>query len=497
MKRIKPSDFYPFLISLYPILTLVSHNLDYVNINSILRSIILSILVTLILVTFLSIITKNRDKGNILTAFIMFIFFSYGQVYELLVSTFGSGVRHRYLILGFLLLFLLAGWFLLRSKSISKQLIKFLAISSLAMLLIGAYPFVTSSISSAITRSRNENNTAANSHTSEGEYPDIYVIILDSYTRADVLESIFQYDNTPFVNELRGLGFYVADCSQSNYPGTRYSLSSLMQGNYLQAINPDGSLSPFSQTTVIKALRARGYSVYAFENRSRGHFELGEDKLFSRNNPSFGFSLLHEGLNEFESMLFKTTVFRILSDMPQLAPNLDLVQAEYYEHFQQVKYTLAELPKLPELPGPKFVLVHILVPHEPYIFSADGNYKYTADVYKGYLSNVSYLNNELPTILNDIINKSKTLPIIIVQGDHGPNLKSNKPEIRHAILNAYYVNDDTKALLYSTITPVNSFRIILDSYFNENFELISDKSYYAYGPKEMREEKLVPNVCKQ
>ena len=495
MKRLTLYDLYPLLFSVYPILALNSHNLIYVNFNSIIRSLILAVVVTFVLLSLLTLITKSRDKGSILTLVILFLFFSYGQVYDFLGSLPGGAVRHRFLVGIFLFIFILAIWLVFRTKSIPPFLGKFLSVTSLALVLISLIPIVQNSVTNAISLKSIRNVEMSDLQAENLPKPDIYVIILDLYTRADVLEKKYHFDNSPFLDQLKDLGFYVADCSQSNYPSTRYSLTSLMQGNYLQEINPNGSLTPFSATFVIRSLRSLGYSVYSFENWSKGHFDLGEDKLFSRNNPELSLNILLSGLNEFESMLMKTSMLRILVDMPQLAPGLDLNKAEFYEHYQQVKYTLAELPNLPAMKSPKFVLVHILVPHEPYIFTPDGSYKYVGDVIKGYASNVAFLNNNLPAIMKKIIDNSKIPPVIIIQGDHGPNMKAYDPETRHSILNAYYVNDKADSLLYPAISPINSFRVVFDAYFNGKYGLLPDKAYYAYGPKSMTESNLVPNNC--
>ena len=51
-----------------------------------------------------------------------------------------------------------------------------------------------------------------------------------------------------------------------------------------------------------------------------------------------------------------------------------------------------------------------------------------------------------------------------------------------SILNAYYLPDQNTELIYDSITPVNSFRLILNAYFNANYELLEDKSYFSdYG----------------
>jgi hypothetical protein len=495
MKRLTFTDSYPFLFSIYPVIALSSINLGYINFNSIFRSLVFTLIITSVLIIFLSLITRSKEKGKLLSTGIILIFFSYGQVYDFLKSKISIPVHHRYLFLFFILLLVLITLFILRTRTVSKSLENFLTTTSIILVVISIIPTIKYSVTNAISQSKDKKTVVFNSEIQNLPRPDIYLIILDSYTRADVLKEDFQFDNSSFLNQLKDLGFYVADCSQSNYPSTKYSLSSLMQVNYLQDINPNASLAPFSRTVVTKSLRSLGYSVYSFENWSKGHFDLGEDKQFSRNNPKFGLNLTGSGLNEFESMLLKTTVIRIIFDMPQLVPGFDPLHLEYYEHFEQVKYTLTELPNMPLLAGPKFVFVHIMVPHEPYIFTPEGEYKYNGNVYKGYPANISFINNNLPSILKKIIDNSKIPPVIIIQGDHGPNLNPTPPATRHSILNAYFVNAAAKNLLYPSISPVNSFRVVFDSYFNENMELIPDKSYYAYTPNKMTEENLVPNQC--
>ena len=49
-----------------------------------------------------------------------------------------------------------------------------------------------------------------------------------------------------------------------------------------------------------------------------------------------------------------------------------------------------------------------------------------------------------------------------------------------SIFNAYYLPDQNTGLIYDSVTPVNSFRLILNTYFNTSYELLEDKSYFAY-----------------
>jgi hypothetical protein len=63
-------------------------------------------------------------------------------------------------------------------------------------------------------------------HPGNRDLPDVYYIVLDGYGRADVLSSIFNYDNSEFIEFLKEKGFYVGERSHSNYIETYLSLTS-------------------------------------------------------------------------------------------------------------------------------------------------------------------------------------------------------------------------------------------------------------------------------
>ena len=83
------------------------------------------------------------------------------------------------------------------------------------------------------------------------------------------------------------------------------------------------------------------------------------------------------------------------------------------------------------------------------------------------------------------MNETDHQPIIIIESDHGTSFDFdwNNPtnemlKQRLSNLNAYYMPKGQE-LLYDTITPVNSFRIMFNSNFNGNFELLEDKVYWS------------------
>jgi len=91
-----------------------------------------------------------------------------------------------------------------------------------------------------------------------------------------------------------------------------------------------------------------------------------------------------------------------------------------------------------------------------------------------------------------IIAESDRPVLILLQGDHGPGHFT--PEARMEILNAYYFYDQNYANLYEDISPVNSFRIVLNTYFEQELPLLEDVSRYSEYNKPYNYQ-IVENTC--
>jgi hypothetical protein len=105
---------------------------------------------------------------------------------------------------------------------------------------------------------------------------------------------------------------------------------------------------------------------------------------------------------------------------------------------------------------------------------------------------LTFLNKKMLEAVDAILSNSETPPIIVIQGDHGPWLQTK--EKRMWILNAYYLpgNEDK---LYPAISPVNTFRLIFNTYFEGNYDMLPDISYFSPVPK-LYEFSEIPNRCK-
>lgn len=150
------------------------------------------------------------------------------------------------------------------------------------------------------------------------------------------------------------------------------------------------------------------------------------------------------------------------------------------------------IEQIKKIHGPKFVLIHTLITHPPFIFDANGGIKplppsLLNEGYvnkSGYLEQLKFAEKEIQLLVSSLLAQPDYRPIIVVQSDHGPassqrtDQKSFVNE-RMKILNAYYFPNNVNVGLHQTITPVNSFRVIFNRYFQANFPLLKDVSYIS------------------
>ena len=491
MSRLKIRVYHPLLVGAYPVLALLAYNIEEVQASTAVRSLIVALLGAIILFGLARWLLSDWDKAGLVASLTLLLFFSYGHVYGETRTWVLGGIaigRHRLLVPLFLAAWALGVLWVVRQKRDLRLLTQTVNIVSLFLLIfplirIGRF-YVSTYTSAAPEVSR---DTA---RLSPGESaPDIYYIILDGYSRDDVLQQFYHFDNTPFIKALEGMGFYVARCARSNYGQTQLSLASSLNMNYVQALDesyadPDrttrvGLPGFIRRSQVRQILEGLGYHSVAFES---GYYWTQVDDADFYLAPEAG-SVKHlsmlGGANEFEVMLIKTSAGLLAADATLKLPTLlqpDLDASPKQVHRQRVLFELEQLPNVPRLPSPKFVLVHIVSPHKPFVFGPDGSpLEGNVDEIEGYRGQVAYINQRILPILEQIIQRSQTPPIIVIQGDHGGVDTDDVDRLR--ILNAYYLPGGGDKGLYASITPVNTFRLILDHYFQAGYPLLEDISY--------------------
>src|SRR5262249_55772060 len=157
------------------------------------------------------------------------------------------------------------------------------------------------------------------------------------------------------------------------------------------------------------------------------------------------------------------------------------------------------LPEVARRPGPTFTFAHVVSPHPPFVFGEDGSdvsprrrsyFLNDGDVYRrhyggtdaytrGYRDQAAFLTRQAGRMIDRIIANSPEPPVIILQSDHGSGLRLDTGSVegtdlheRMSILNAYLLPGRGAEALYDSISPVNSFRVVLNAYFGAGLDLL-------------------------
>ena len=104
------------------------------------------------------------------------------------------------------------------------------------------------------------------------------------------------------------------------------------------------------------------------------------------------------------------------------------------------------------------------------------------DIEQAYINQLHYLNELILETISELKENSRGEAIIIIQADHGAPIDWNGSDeiLKLGILNAYYLPDlSMSSILYDSISPVNTFRIIFKHYFGADLEIQPDISVYG------------------
>jgi hypothetical protein len=485
------APWYFITLAAYPVLALLSHNISQVRYTAGIRPMTISVVAALLLFLFFRMIYRDWHRAAFATAAFTVLFYTYGHVFDLLQQKwkipFPAWLGGLWLVLTVLAL-AWAGWTRIHFQNAALTL----NIISLALVLVAAAQVVRRSVPAGAQsiKPTDPHAPVQTLHVPKGGTPpDIYYIITDSYARSDLLNADFEYDNSRFISDLEKKGFYVAKCSQSNYPRTDVSLGSSLNMDYLQNLNDKFNPKNEDRTqlwasilhsTVRYELENAGYKTVAFAS-GFAFTEITTAGIFLSPSPVWS------AMTEFETLLIRTTPARHLEDLGLI----DLGQIDGQRYRDRTRLVLGSMDKLAHMPGPKFVFIHLIPPHPLFVFGPDGsptnptlfmdaNGIYSQENYfSGYRNQVEYISDQLERAVTTLLVESPSPPIIILQGDHAPWLQTGNDQFK--ILNAYYLPGYNN-LLYPTISPVNTFRLIFDTYLGADYPLLDDISYESPVP---------------
>jgi hypothetical protein len=312
--------------------------------------------------------------------------------------------------------------------------------------------------------------------------PDIYLIMLDGYPRADTLERLFHFENRAFLTALEDRGLRVAAQSRSNYMYTKLTLASVLHMRQVQdipAVDREASLRlAINDNPVFDFLRARGYAIAATSAGWETESMRGAD-IFCAG----------EQLNDFELNLLAGTMAGRLLDVA--IPGL--VSERDRNGIRRSLECIHEVAAL-DLDRPKMLFAHVPAPHLPIVFARDGTpadprfYGHTvqelpvthAEFEEAYTDGLQFLNDQVLDAIDEIHRRSATPPVIVVFSDHGSESRLNWDNALLSDLDERFANLFAAAtpgapdLYGDDPTPVNLFPLLLNEYLGADVPLAPD-----------------------
>lgn len=484
VKKKKALVFHPILIGLYPVLALLAYNIIQLDPIYAVRAIVVTLVISGLVFGFALLITRERYKSGLLASLALLLFLTYGHVYNLLENKSYFG-HHRFMIIIWMALFAAGTYGIFHLKKKPRTLSTFLNFFSVVLIAIPLFQIVSFEIRQANTSPKAVANAAVDSvwqpqTPAPADSPDVYYIILDAYTRSDLLKEVYGYDNSAFLQQLHNMGFYVAECSKSNYNFTPSSMASALNMDYLEGfagdiINENRSFYDLGQTIKHNKVRSLfadlGYRYVTFDNDIWWLDITDSDQFISQYAFPWQKMLNFKILGDFEKYYLQTTALRVVEEFNSSKTNkLDqaLLSTEK-AHYDLINYNFKQLEQLPQAESPQFVYAHFVAPHSPYVFAPDGSFEFTTTTAPGYVNEIAYIEKRVLELISNLIDNSDVQPVILLQSDHGL-----AAEVSNANLMAYYMPKGGDEALYISITPVNSFRIVFNQYFGADYPLLED-----------------------
>jgi hypothetical protein len=311
--------------------------------------------------------------------------------------------------------------------------------------------------------------------------PDIYLIIADEYAGKQTLEEYFNFDNSRFENELRSRGFHVVDTPSSNYNATIYSMSSMLNMDYIRTLKSRDI--NYYDMLYCKAFIRNNNATHFFEKLG---YEFYNHSFFEfTDKPPVVFnSFIKQNKKLINSQTFLNRAhqqigYHFFSD--------ELVRFNYFINYRNnIKCETLLRDLIPRKSNrPRFIYTHLALPHHPYYVDSNGVEREYSEIVNesrhksAFVNYTVYANRKYLDIIDKIISSSEKPPVIILMSDHGwRQFLEPEGNEKHFFktLNAVYLPSKNYNPFYKGISNVNQFRSILNAQFGQNLPMLKDST---------------------
>jgi len=443
----------------------------------------------------------NKRKAATFSFWILLLIFSFGFLHDSLKKIVGTNFFSSYkLILPFILIFYVTLFlFIKKRKSEFKRLFLFLNLLLCFFMLYELFNSVTNLLFYKKEKYLLDNRFNVYNQAErptllpDSSKPDIYFLVFDALPSTTAMQQTWDFNNYALDSFLHKENFYVAANSKSNYNLTVLSVSSTLNMDYTPPVDlyQDETKMYFKASaslhnnSLTRYLKETGYDIKQFQPVSFVNKDW-KGRLFFPD-------MLY--MNYF----YQTLPGRVYRDLgwnfSQLKTNLIKKQDfSYYEkrnnnHRNDLLKTTLLIKKSCAInkPKPEFVYAHYQLPHDPYIYDSTGNLKQAQKTitYKeeeqpaAFIEQVKFANKIIQQLVTHIKQTNRPNTVIIIEGDHGfRNIYGKKGYMIYDNFSSFYFPDRNYKYLYPTISPVNSFRVVLNNFFEAKLPLLKDSSIF-------------------
>lgn len=469
------------LAAFYPVIFLYSHNNKIIQYNSLVFPLLLVLLLAVIVYGLFYAFQRKAVSASLSTVGFMVLFYGYSPLYQLLLKRDWLQVEHYTLIPLVLVAAGYLGYLIARippKTAAGARNILLLVVSVLVVFNIASAVPGELQKAQAKRTTPNPIQVASTSPTAQ-KRPDIYFIIFDEYAGFDAIR---EYWHDDYVNDfeafLKQKNFFVTDKSRSKTTITIVEVASRL--NLKRYVNTNwtipGLFDAIANNKMMQIMKSYGYTTVAFNDlksvyptfpKIQADYLYDHDSSIDQTADPF--------IDDFGKMVLDQTMFSSLSNSyktndPEIAKSRSVML-----------YSLYKTANLKDVPSPKFVYTHLMLPHVPFSVNENGgpidlkdrfNWNYYLKIHK-------FATQQAEKMVTQILANAdpNNPPIIVLQSDHGARnhqgpppdavLLQNYPDrYQTMILNALYLPGFDYSQLPPDMDPTETFAIILNHYFN-------------------------------
>jgi hypothetical protein len=500
--KARPRVFHPFLIGIFPIVSLYAHNVYETPIGNMLVPLAISLVGTLVVWQVLRLLSRDALWAGLATSMLVAIFFGFASL-----SAFADRIAISVSTLWVARFIHVPPLVVLAMSAVAASLILWLGfwrsrhlgrwnsyLNLFTLILVAMPALEAGSARFREPAHRDQEKALPTQESRSGWTPDIYFIVLDGYSRTDVMKDLFGFDNEPFLSRLESRGFFAARQSTSNYCQTRLSIASTLNADYLPKLIDPGlrDLLPISslikENLVAKMLRPRGYKFVTFSTGFEPT-DYPEADVYLTPGP---------GMPEFSQLLIEMTPVTPLTAENKFIDRYSLLR-------DRTLFLFDRLPTIAKMKEPTFTFAHIVSPHPPFVFGENGedvsprqqwgrefkeslgksfgSPEYFRDSYR---NQSAFLTTRVEQMIDEILANSPEPPVIILQSDHGSWLHYHPDDAeatdlreRFGILNCIYMPDHKFEGLNDRMTSVNTFRAVLRTVIGADLPTLEERNIFS------------------